>query len=886
MNPWQWWRNRARRESELEEEIQTHLRLAERDRIDRGETSTEARANVRCEFGNVLLTKEVTRAQWGWVWLEQLAMDIRYVLRGLRHSPGFTAVAVLSLALGIGANATLFGLIDALVLRSLPVVQPGELVSVDIQDQGDFTNAIWEQLRDRQNVFVGVFAWAHTGFDLAEGGEKQPVEGLYVSGEFFRTLGVQSLRGRVLMPDDDRRGGAAVAVISHAFWERQFGADPKVVGRTLRINRHPFTIVGVTRPGFFGVDVGTRFDVAVPLASEPIFDPERPALAERLQWWLSVMGRLKPGITLQKARTGLNVLAPTIFEAALSQDLKPEQQRSFLRNQFTVHPGATGFSSLRERYTRGLVILLSMVGVVLLIACANLANLLLARADVRRREVAVRLALGAGRARLVRQFLTESLLLAALGALSGVALAQWGSRALIGYLDLFLDLSLDLRVLGFTAVLSIVTSLLFGLVPALLATRLAPNDALKGGVRGLTGRRGRWSLGRMLVAAQVALSLLLVVGAGLLVQSLRALLTQDMGFEREGVMMVDPDLRNTAYTAGQQPMVAEELLARFQVLPAVASASRSAVTPISGGSWQWEVRVDSPNGQVRSEHAWFNLVSPGFFETMRTPQLAGRCFTSQDAATSPRVAIVNETMARKLFPGISPLGKVYRDDAPPGAPVKEFITEIVGVVRDAKYRRLRDEMPPTIYLPILQNPAPFPVVGTYELRFGGSMADVTGRIREAVHAVNPRISLEFRLLSIQVEDSLLQERLIALLSALFGLLALVLAAIGLYGLVTYSVTRQLHEIGIRIALGAGRSAVQWLVLREVGALLLGGLTLGLAMALTGTRLVRTMLYGLTPNDPWTLAGACVVLLIAGAIAGWVPARRAARVDPMTSLRHE
>jgi predicted permease len=389
-----------------------------------------------------------------------------------------------------------------------------------------------------------------------------------------------------------------------------------------------------------------------------------------------------------------------------------------------------------------------------------------------------------------------------------------------------------------------------------------------------------------LVAAQVALSLLLVVGAGLLVRSLHTLLTQNMGFERQGVLMVDADVRNTAYTAKLQPVVAEELLARFQVLPGVVSASRSAVTPISGMSWQWDVRVDAPGGQVRTEHAWFNLVSPRYFETMRTAVFAGRGFGPKDAANSPRVAIVNETMGRKLFPGANPIGRFYRDDAPPGAPVKEFVTEIVGVARDAKYRRLRDEVPPTIYLPILQNPAPFPVVGTYELRFGGSMADVTARVREAVHAFNPHISLEFRLLSVQVEDSLLQEGLIALLSTLFGLLALVLAAIGLYGVVAYSVTRRFHEIGIRIALGAGRGAVQWLVLREVGALLFAGLILGLAMALTGARLVRTMLYGLTPNDPWTLAGACVVLLVVAAIAGWIPARRAARVDPLASLRHE
>jgi predicted permease len=886
MNPWQWWRNRSRREAELDEEIQTHLRMAEQDRLDRGETAVDAHAHTQREFGNVLLTKDVTRAQWGWVWLEQVVMDIRYVLRTMRRSPGFTMVAVLSLALGIGANTALFSLIDALMLRALPVAEPDRLVEVEEEWNGDFNNAMWEQVRDRQVVFAGVFAWSSTTFDLAGGGEKQPVDGLYVSGEYFRTLGVQARLGRVLVSDDDRRGGPTVAVISYAFWKRQYGADPQAVGRMIRLDRHPFTIVGITPPGFFGVDVGSRFDVAVPLASEAIFDAERPFLAERGYFWLDVIGRLKPGITPQKATAGLNVLAPAIFAGALPSDLKPEERPIMLRSKFTLHPAATGLSSLRERYAHVLVILLSVVGVVLLIACANLANLLLARADARRREVAVRLALGAGRVRLLRQFITESVLLSVFGATLGVVLAQWGSRGLIHFLDLYLDLSPDLRVLGFTAALAVVTSLLFGMAPALQATRCGPNDALKDSVRRVTGRRRRWGLGRLLVAGQIALSLLLVVGAGLLVRSLHTLLTQDMGFEREGVLIVDADLRKTAYAAEKQPTVAEELLARFQALPGVRSASWSVITPISGKSWQWDVRVDAPGGHERKQHAYFNLVSPGYFETMRTPRLAGRDFTAQDTKTSPRVAIVNETMARKLFPGANPIGKVYRDDAPPGSPVKEFVSEIVGVAKDAKYRSVRNDVPPTIYIPITQNPAPFPVVGTHALRFTGSVRDLTVRVREAVHDVNPLISLEIRLLSTQVADSLLQERLVALLSAVFGLLALVLAAIGVYGVVGYSVTRRLHEIGIRMALGAGRGAVEWLVLREVGTLLLAGLILGLPIALAATRLIRTLLYGLMPNDPGTITAACTLLLIVGALAGWIPARRAARVDPMASLRHE
>ncbi len=886
MSPWKWWRNRARREDELEEEIQTHLRLAERDLTGRGDTTGEARVRARREFGNVLLTKEVTRAQWSRVWLDQLGLDTRYVLRTMRRSPGFAAVAVISLALGIGANTAIFSLIDALMLRSLPVADPQRLVEVVVSEDGDLTNAIWEQLRNRQDVFSGLLAWSPTQFDLAAGGEKQPIGGIYVSGEFFRTLGVQALRGRVLMPDDDRRGRAAVAVISHAFWKRQYGGDARVLGRTIRLDGHPFTVVGITPPGFFGVQVGSRFEVAVPVASEALFDASGPMLDVRDAWWLGVMGRLRPGVTLQQVRARLGLLAPAIFEASIPPNETPELLRNFLRNHFTVRPAATGLSGLRERYARGLALLLAMVGVVLLIACANLANLLLARADTRRREVAVRLALGAGRARLVWQFLTESLLLAASGALLGVALAQWGSHALIAFLGLYLDLSLDLRVLVFTATLGIVTSLLFGLVPALQATRLGPNAALKEGARGLTARRKPWSLGRLLVAAQVALSLLLVVDAGLLARSLHALLTENPGFDRVGVLMVDTDLRSGGYTPERQPVFAEDLLARFRALPGVQAASRSVITPITTGSWQWDVRVDASGGQMRSVHAYFNLVSPDYFKTMRTPLLAGRGFGPQDTSTSSRVAIVNETMARQLFGGANPIGKTYRDDAPPGTPVKEFVWQIVGVAKDAKYRRLRDEAPPTAYLPILQNPAPFPVVGTYELRYAGAPRDLMARVRDAVKATDPRISLEFRFLETQVEDSLLQERLVALLAGVFGLLALVLAAIGLYGVVAYSVARRRNEIGIRIALGAGRGAVEWLVLREVGALLAVGMPLGLVMALIGARLMRTMLYGFSPADPGTLAGACILLLLVAAAAGWIPARQAARLDPMTSLRHE
>jgi predicted permease len=538
------------------------------------------------------------------------------------------------------------------------------------------------------------------------------------------------------------------------------------------------------------------------------------------------------------------------------------------------------------------MLLMGMVGVVLLIACANVANLLLARASARQREIAVRMAIGAGRGRLVRQFLTESLVISILGSAAGIPFAFWSSRLFVGLISTqreprFLDLTPDMRVVAFTIAVAALTGILFGLAPAFRATHLSFSNALKKGASTHSGRRiGQWGLGRILVAVQVALSLVLLVDAGLFVGTLRKLLTEDMGFRREGVLLVDPDLQAGQFSPGRQTIMASELLERLRSIPTVKSAARSVVTPISGSSWQWNVRVDSSGTSPRSVHCFFNLVSPSYFQTLGTPILAGRDFTSHDTKTSPLVAIVNEAAARKLFAGTNAIGGVYHDEAPGAHGTKHVLVEIVGLAKDAKYRRLRDEIPPTIYLPISQNPAPFAVVGTYELKFSGPSSDLITEVKKVLGAIDPRLSIDFHLLSAQVADSLLQEKLLATLAGFFGLLALSLASVGLYGVVAYSVTRRRNEIGIRMALGAARKSVLWMILHELTLVLLVGLMLGLSASVACSRFVRAMLYGLTPSDPSTLAGACLVLVAVATIAGYLPARSAARLDPLAALRDE
>ncbi|MBC7925434.1 MAG: ABC transporter permease, partial [Bryobacteraceae bacterium] len=590
-------------------------------------------------------------------WLHSLLQDMRYGIRQLRQSPGFTAVAVLSLALGIGANTAIFQLVDAVRLRTLPVTDPQELVTIDFRSGSQrsgwsssrtarLTWAQWDQIQSQQQAFTGVFAWSATRFNLASGGEARYAEGMFVSGDFFSVLGVSPVVGRTFTSQDDTRScGSPGAILSHAFWQREFGGNPSILERTVSLQGRAFPIVGVTPPEFFGVEVGRRYDVAIPLCADPLLAEDgKGRIPLRHAWWLAMMGRLKPGWSPEKAASHLQTLSPGIMRATLPPTYKPDSAKRYLANKLEATAGGTGFSNLRRQYERPLWLLLATTGLVLLIACANLANLLLARASVREREVAIRQAIGASRGRLIRQLLSESLLLAVAGAVLGAGLAQVLSRGLVAFLTtanspLFVGLGIDFRVLGFTSLLAVLTCVLFGLLPALRATQITPASAMRAGGRGTTAGRERFGLRRVLVATQVALSLVLLVGALLFTGSFRNLMTTDAGFQAEGVLAVQLDLSTQKYGTERIRVVHQELLRKLAARPGVVSAAQVFFTPVSNSGWNNSIGPDGSVAATSGKESQFTRVGPGYFKTLGTPLLAGRDFTDRDNASSPKVAI-------------------------------------------------------------------------------------------------------------------------------------------------------------------------------------------------------------------------------------------------------
>ena len=842
--------NRKQQERDLADEMHLHRDLV---------AQTPNRS-----FGNVTQLHESSRAVWVWPLLDTFAQDTRYALRTLRANPGFAATAVLSLALGIGANTAIFSILNAVMLRSLPVEDPQRLMQLDSPGSGDnFTNPIWEQLRDHQQAFSGTLAFS----------------------------GVPAMRGRVFTAADDVHGGGhagPVAVISHGFWKYHFASDPDIVGKTIRLNRHPFTIIGVTPPWFKGLDVDTPYDVAIPIGCEPILHTDRSALAARGWWWLRILGRLTPGETPQQAEAKMKALAPEVDRATLPTNWDADGQKQYLQRTFALRPAATGFSNTGSRYRTALFTLMAVVGLVLLIACANIANLLLARAAARQREISIRMAIGAARRRVMRQLMSESLLLSALGGLGGSLFAVWGSRLLMRFLsktgsELQLDTAPDLRVLAFTMGVAVLTGLLFGLAPALRATSVSPNNVLKEHARGMVG--GRFGLGRALVTGQVALSLMLLVGAGLFLGTLRNLLSTDLGFSRHNVLLVQAAMMQSNVPRAQRPRVYGEIVERFRAIPGVSSASSSVVTPISGSTWN---EIVNPEGYLSKGKfdtlVYFNRVSPGYFATMRMPLLIGRDFSEHDDAGAPKVMLIGESTARRFFGKSSPIGRAVRMESA-GQPGKQDVYQVIGVVKDIKYEEVNEDLLLSGFVACSQDTEPWSEV-TFEIRTERPVEAFIPAVRAAVGEVNRGISLEFRNFETQVNESLLQPRMVALLSAFFGGLALLLAMIGLYGVTAYGVARRQAEIGIRMALGAQPGSVIWLVLREVAAMLAIGTLLGLGASLAAGRLVASLLYGVKPYDAAPLAIAAVVLGIATGIAAYLPAHRAARLDPMAALREE
>jgi len=878
-----------RHSSDLDREIAFHLSERIDELVAAGMTLGDARAEARRRFGNVGAQKERTRDVDVLGWLDSIVDDLRYAIRALAHSPAFALVAILSLALGIGANTAIFTLVNAVMLRALPVSHPEELVQITLgADGGTFTNPLWEQVRDRQNVFAGALAYSsYTRFNLVGGGEARLATGSMVSGDYFHVLGVRPAVGRLISVEDDKRGCAPVAVLSYAFWQTAYGSDESIVGKTIALESHPFLVVGVAESGFTGLDVGRGAQVFAPICSDLVLSGSNATLDARSNWWLSVLARVKPGGTLIQAQAGVNAIAPGAFEATVPQHWAVDQQSRYRHTTFGVEPASKGLSAVRSQYRLALMTLMVIVGLVLLIACANVANLLLARAAARQRELAIRVALGAARSRLIRQLLTESLLLSISAAGLGLLFARWGSRLLVAVLSptstpIYLDLGLDGRVLGFSIAVAVLTGLAFGLAPAWRAARVHPNAALKANARGVVEGHGRVSLGTMLVVAQISISLTLVVGAGLLLGTFRKLSTIDPGFRTDDVLLVSLNRRPTA-KGDDRPQPYAEILRRARAIPGVASASLSGATPLGNSSWNEDMLIDGfTASSERDGLAYFNAVSDGYFHTLTTPMLSGRDFNAGDRLGSPPVAIVNETMAKHFWRTPNVIGRMFRYKAGQRT-AGPF--EIVGVVKDAKYQTLRERTLPTAFVPSAQDSTPGNQM-SLELRVAGPTASVVQDVKALLHDVDPGTSLTTIPFATQVENSLTRERSLATLSAFFGGLALLLATMGLYGVMSYRVARRRNEIGIRMALGAGERRVARMVLGEVSVVVCLGLVLGAALALAMTRLLMVFLFEMGPTDLATFVGSMALLGIVAVLAAYFPAHRASRVDPMEALRED
>jgi predicted permease len=992
---------------ELDADIREHIESETQENIERGMSPEDARYAALRKFGNVTRVKEDTREVWTLVWLEELSQDIRYGLRMLRNSPGFAAVAILTLALGIGANTAIFSLIDAVMLRSLPVENPSQLVVLKwsarnspnihgYMTSGDcptnlrpgaanpsgcsFSEPLFREIA-KANVFSSSTALASSGrLNLTGNGPATVINGQLVSGEFFHTMGLQAAAGRLFDASDDTPSAAPVAVLNYGYWQSAFGGSRDVVGHTIELNNVPFTIIGIAEQRFTGITPGSDFDIWLPLSdAQRITDPMRwqSRSGDVSNWWLTIIGRLKPGTPLAQAQAAVSGLfqnemlhgsvpvfhageqvgpptprqgapagsvalrremtsggpsvpagakgpagmpapqsggnkpsilpsplgtPPRVPQGAREMSSGPETLSKVADNpQVTLVPAQTGLTGARTQYSNPLYVLMLAVGIILLIACANVAGLILARAAARQKEMAVRSALGAGRGRVVRQLLTESVMLSAFGGMLGILFAYWGAHTIISFVSsnqtrpLGFATGVDLRVLGFTVTISLLTGILFGIAPTFRSTRVDLTPALKEGEGSFAGSvrpGGKWfSVGNALVVAQVALAVVVLVGAGLLVRTLANLRSIDVGFDSHNILIFGIDPTLIGYKGPQVDAFYRDLQGRLSEIPGVKSASYSMGPLLSGGlmmtMFHWP---GTPQDQ--SSEADVLPVGPNFFETLHIPFLSGRGFNASDFALSasnsgpaptsaPTAVIVNQAFIAKYLGKENPLGKRFgqseadaNDPASPGY-------EIIGVVRDTKYSDLRREIHPMMYTPQSVGGSSF------ELRTAADPQAILPAVREVVAQVNTNLPLfDVKTESQQIDRLLFQERLVARLSGFFGLLALVLACVGLYGLLSYEVSRRTREIGIRMALGAQAKEVLRSVVRQGLALAVMGATAGIGVALGVTRYLKTMLYDVNANDPVTIVSVVALLVLVALAACFIPARRATRVDPMVALRCE
>ncbi|HXJ92811.1 MAG TPA: ABC transporter permease [Terriglobia bacterium] len=922
-------------EQELSEELRFHLENQIDEKIAEGMTPEEARCAALRELGGVEQIKEECRDMRRVNFIENLIQDLRYAFRVLAKSPGFAAVVILSLALGIGANTAIFSLIDAVMLKMLPVERPAELVLLswasqsrfgtvpwfahslsgnsDQDSTGRFTSTafsypIFDDIRAHTQAFSGVLAFSDPDpLNVGVGGQADLATGEYVSGDYFSTLGVPAALGRTITPADDKVGASPAATISYRYWTTRFGRDPLAVGKAITVNAVPFTVVGVAAPEFFGVQPGASIDIWIPLRTQPQVEPGWTAYATPGEvsrftahddWWVLIMGRLKPGVSQRQARAALDlVLRRDVAAIEPPPPAKRSPDTAFEPPQVQLTSASKGLDSLRQEFSQPLFILMAVVGLVLLIACANVANLLLSRASTRQKEIAVRLALGAGRRRLIRQLLTESVLLATAGGVLGVALAYWASDVLLAFMSggrnpVILHVVPSLRVLGFTAAVSVLTGILFGLAPALRGTRLDLTPALKEGAGKIVGRAGQsrglhLGLGKLLVVAQVAMSLVLLLGAGLFVRTLTNLENENVGFDRHNLLLFGIAPAQAGYKGERLGSLYDELRRRIAAIPGVQSASLSRHTFIDGGVTIDGISIqgytpkpgESENGSV-SLHV--NSVGPEFFETYGIPLALGRTIADRDTASAAKVAVVNRAFADRYLAGTNPIGRRFGF----GDPKASSEIAIVGVVGDVKYGQLRDAAPPTVYVPYAQE-SELPEGMNFEVRTAGDPRNWIGAVRRTVQGLDRNLPLwDVKTQTEQIDQATFQERLFARLAGFFGLLALVLACVGLYGMMSYAVARRTNEIGIRMALGAERAKILRMVLRESMTLAVLGIIFGGPAALAGSRLIASMLYGVKPTDPLTIASATGALAAVALLAGYLPAQRASRVDPMVALRYE
>ncbi len=879
---------RSKLSNEIDAELREHLQMRIDENLANGMSPTEAAREARLRFGNPTVMRELVDAEDTAAGLDSFFRDARVAVRGFTKSRAFTAVAILTLALGIGANTAVFQLVDAVRLRSLPIQNPQELAELRINGgnrpgfgitngrYSNFTIPMWQEVRRHHDPFSGIFAWREAGVLVGKVTEAKQANGLEVSGEFFNVLGVAPFQGRLIEPQDESSCELSKVVVSYPYWQSQMGGETITANTTIQAEGRSVQVLGVAPPSFTGLVVGDNFDLAYPTCTPPHIRAE--------MFTFNVMGRLKPGWTVERASAYFDALSPGLFKDTAPPGYSSDAIKNYLDFRLAAYPAGAGVSALRETYDTSLQLLLAITGLVLLIACANLANLMLARTSARQREMAIRMALGASRRRIATQLLIESGLLALSGAALGIALAQPLSRLLVASLNtsqssIHLSIVTDWRVLLFAAAVAGLTCVVFGTLPAMRATRVDPITSLKSGERGTTGGRERFTMQRLMVVSQIAISMVLLVAALLFVRSYRNLMTLDPGMKESGILIGYFGFPAGKLKPEDEAAYKRQLVEDVRNIPGIQNAAATTSTPLNGNSWTHAVRVDSIEGDSK-----FTYASPSYFATMGIPLISGRSFTAADTTDAPFVVIVNQTFIRKYLGTKPPIGQLVHVKPEPQYPERTY--EIVGTIADTKYNDLRGTIPPIAFVPIDQFPVTAQGPGMAMMIATNDIPTAITAIRHKIEAEHPEMVMQFVDFQQNIQDGLVGDRMMAMLSGFFGLLAGILVVVGLYGVLAYLIAQRRNEIGIRIALGAHRWQVIALVMRDTALMLLAGTAVGLPLTLLAGRSASSMLFGLQSYDPVTIGFAVALLAVIAVLASWLPARSAANLDPVAALRSE